>query len=215
MTIHRAAKPSWFYGSCATRGLSARGSSCRLPGPAEKRRKDRFDGDTDRQIEAIWYFLSLGTSAPDPSGVDAIETKLFVDRRHAHVSRPQQRCRLSRHRGRLSQQTELRLQRRDRHADGDLARRIRAVSIERARVGRISTGQPIRRPGRGVSFSIFRTKNAVAAPPHDDQRNAGRSRSALSQESRLSVQGILHGRCVDSDVHVSQRRHRDRRPFDR
>ena len=33
---------------------------------------------TDRQIEAIWYYLSLGTSAADPSGIRAAETTLFV-----------------------------------------------------------------------------------------------------------------------------------------
>ncbi len=37
-----------------------------------------LDGDTDRQIEAIWYYLSLGTSAADPSGVRGVSTKLEV-----------------------------------------------------------------------------------------------------------------------------------------
>lgn len=37
-----------------------------------------LDGDTDRQIEAIWYYLSLGTSAADPSGVRSVSTKLDV-----------------------------------------------------------------------------------------------------------------------------------------
>lgn len=37
-----------------------------------------LDGDTDRQIEAIWYYLSLGTSAADPSGIRAVSTKLTV-----------------------------------------------------------------------------------------------------------------------------------------
>ncbi len=37
-----------------------------------------LDGDTHRQIEAIWYYLSLGTSAADPSGVRAAKTKLEV-----------------------------------------------------------------------------------------------------------------------------------------
>lgn len=37
-----------------------------------------LDGDTNRQIEAIWYYLSLGTSAADPSGVRAVGTKLTV-----------------------------------------------------------------------------------------------------------------------------------------
>ena len=38
-----------------------------------------LDGDTDMQIEAIWYYLSLGTSAADPSGLRAVSTKLTVD----------------------------------------------------------------------------------------------------------------------------------------
>ncbi len=37
-----------------------------------------LDGDTDRQIEAIWYYLSLGTSAADPPGVRSVSTKLEV-----------------------------------------------------------------------------------------------------------------------------------------
>lgn len=37
-----------------------------------------LDGDTDRQIEAIWYYLSLGTSAADPSGIRGVSTKLTV-----------------------------------------------------------------------------------------------------------------------------------------
>lgn len=37
-----------------------------------------LEGDSDRQIEAIWYYLSLGTSAADPSGVRALSTKLEV-----------------------------------------------------------------------------------------------------------------------------------------
>ncbi|MBL9080973.1 MAG: hypothetical protein JNK76_04160 [Planctomycetales bacterium] len=41
--------------------------------------KTILDGDTDRQIEAIWYYLSLGTSAADPPGIRAVSTKLTVD----------------------------------------------------------------------------------------------------------------------------------------
>ncbi len=40
--------------------------------------KTVLDGDTDKQIEAIWYYLSLGTSAADPSGIRAVTTKLAV-----------------------------------------------------------------------------------------------------------------------------------------
>ncbi len=40
--------------------------------------KTILEGDTDRQIEAIWYYLSLGTSAADPPGVRPVNTKLEV-----------------------------------------------------------------------------------------------------------------------------------------
>lgn len=40
--------------------------------------KNILDGDTDLQIEAIWYYLSLGTSAADPSGIRRPEMKLSV-----------------------------------------------------------------------------------------------------------------------------------------
>ena len=40
--------------------------------------KNILNGDTDRQIEAIWYYLSLGTSAPEPSGIRTVETLLSV-----------------------------------------------------------------------------------------------------------------------------------------
>jgi mono/diheme cytochrome c family protein len=35
-------------------------------------------GDTDQQLEAIWYFLTLGRSAPDPAGVQPQDSKLMV-----------------------------------------------------------------------------------------------------------------------------------------
>jgi hypothetical protein len=37
-----------------------------------------LEGDTHRQIEAIWYYLSLGTSAADPPGVRSESTKIVV-----------------------------------------------------------------------------------------------------------------------------------------
>jgi mono/diheme cytochrome c family protein len=41
--------------------------------------KSILDGDTDAQIEAIWYYLSLGTSAADPPGIRGVSTKITVD----------------------------------------------------------------------------------------------------------------------------------------
>jgi mono/diheme cytochrome c family protein len=47
-----------------------------------------LEGNTDRQIEAIWYYLSLGTSAADPSGIRAVSTKIQVgDRAMVHRGR--------------------------------------------------------------------------------------------------------------------------------
>jgi len=50
--------------------------------------KTILDGDTDRQIQAIWYYLSLGTSAADPPGLRGIDTRLTVgDRPRIHRGR--------------------------------------------------------------------------------------------------------------------------------
>jgi mono/diheme cytochrome c family protein len=50
--------------------------------------KTILDGNTDRQIEAIWYYLSLGTSAADPPGVRPVDTKVTVgDRARTHRGR--------------------------------------------------------------------------------------------------------------------------------
>ncbi len=38
-----------------------------------------LDGNTDQQIDAIWYYLSLGTSAADPPGIRGGHTKLIVE----------------------------------------------------------------------------------------------------------------------------------------
>lgn len=40
--------------------------------------KKILDGSTDQQIAAIWYYLSLGTSAADPPGIRIEATKLTV-----------------------------------------------------------------------------------------------------------------------------------------
>lgn len=37
-----------------------------------------LEGNTDKQIAAIWYYLSLGTSAADPPGIRTVSTKLSV-----------------------------------------------------------------------------------------------------------------------------------------
>ncbi|MFO0936932.1 MAG: cytochrome c [Gemmataceae bacterium] len=40
--------------------------------------KGNLNGDADRQIEAIWYYLTLGTSAAEPSGIRSADTLLTV-----------------------------------------------------------------------------------------------------------------------------------------
>ena len=37
-----------------------------------------LEGDTDKQIDAIWYFLSLGRSARDPRGLASVSSRLIV-----------------------------------------------------------------------------------------------------------------------------------------
>jgi mono/diheme cytochrome c family protein len=50
--------------------------------------KTILDGDTDLQIQAIWYYLSLGTSAADPPGLKGIDTRLTIgDRARIHRGR--------------------------------------------------------------------------------------------------------------------------------
>ena len=50
--------------------------------------KTILDGNTDQQIEAIWYYLSLGTSAAEPSGLRSVSSRLDVsDRACIHRGR--------------------------------------------------------------------------------------------------------------------------------
>jgi mono/diheme cytochrome c family protein len=79
MTTPQRLQPSWFYHFlCDPNAFRPRIiMPTSWPGPKGVD-KSVFEGDTARQIEAIWYYLSLGTSAPNPSGVENVETKLFV-----------------------------------------------------------------------------------------------------------------------------------------
>ncbi len=79
MTFYQRLKPSWFYhymlNPGAYRPRTVMPSS--WPG-GQAAQTTILNGHTDRQIEAIWYFLSLGTSAADPSGIRNNSTKLDV-----------------------------------------------------------------------------------------------------------------------------------------
>lgn len=79
MTTYQRLQPGWFN------------SFLRNPGALRPRilmptawsngvasHKTILDGNTERQIAAIWYYLSLGTSAADPSGIRRVSTRLSV-----------------------------------------------------------------------------------------------------------------------------------------
>lgn len=72
-------KPSWFYqfmrDPAAFRPRTVMPAS--WPG-GKAAQSTILNGHTDHQIEAIWYFMSLGTSAPEPSGIRTTETTLQV-----------------------------------------------------------------------------------------------------------------------------------------
>ena len=79
LTSYQRLQPGWFYHFLCNPNAYRPRIVMPVAWPNGKAvDKTVLDGDTDRQIEAIWYFLSLGTSAPDPAGVQAIETKLVV-----------------------------------------------------------------------------------------------------------------------------------------
>jgi hypothetical protein len=72
-------KPSWFYHFMRNPATYRPGIIMPSYWPDGKAvRTDILNGDTDQQIEAMWYFLSLGTSAQDPSGIRPNDTALVV-----------------------------------------------------------------------------------------------------------------------------------------
>lgn len=79
MTSYQRLKPSWFYHF--VRDPTAYRPRIVMPvswPEGEAVQKTILNGDTDGQIEAIWYYLSLGTSAADPSGIRGTESRLQV-----------------------------------------------------------------------------------------------------------------------------------------
>jgi hypothetical protein len=78
-TTNERLKPSWFHHFMRDPAAYRRGITMPTYWPGGKAvRTDILNGDTDSQIEAMWYFLSLGTSANDPSGIRSVDTKLRV-----------------------------------------------------------------------------------------------------------------------------------------
>ena len=79
ITAYQRLKPSWFYHFLVNPGAYRPRIVMPLGWPSGKAvQKTILGGDTHAQIDAIWYYLSLGTSAQDPSGIHAVETKLSV-----------------------------------------------------------------------------------------------------------------------------------------
>ena len=79
VTTSERLKPSWFYHFMLNPGAYRSRIIMPTYWPDGKAvRTDILSGDTHGQIEAMWYFLSLGTSANDPSGIRSVDTKIHV-----------------------------------------------------------------------------------------------------------------------------------------
>jgi mono/diheme cytochrome c family protein len=79
LTSFQRLKPSWYYRFMRDPGAFRRRIVMPTSWPGGIAvQKTVLKGDTDQQLEAIWYYLSLGTSAAEPSGLRPTETKLFV-----------------------------------------------------------------------------------------------------------------------------------------
>jgi mono/diheme cytochrome c family protein len=71
--------PSWFYDYLLNPGKHRKGTVMPQYWPGGKAvQTEILKGNTDAQIKAIWYYLSLGRSARDPSGIRSIGSKLIV-----------------------------------------------------------------------------------------------------------------------------------------
>lgn len=80
LTSYQRLQPGWFNSFLRNPGAFRPRTTMPTAWPnGIATHKTILDGDTDRQIEAIWYYLSLGTSAADPSGIRSISTKISVD----------------------------------------------------------------------------------------------------------------------------------------
>lgn len=79
LTSYERLQPAWFYHYLLKPGSFRPRTVMPTSWPdGVSAFKTVLDGNTDRQIEAIWYYLSLGTSAADPPGVRSVSTKISV-----------------------------------------------------------------------------------------------------------------------------------------
>ncbi len=77
LTTTQRLQPDWFYRFV----IDPNAYRPRIVMPTswpkgEAMHKKILNGDTRGQIEAMWYYLTLGTSAPDPSGIQRVDTIL-------------------------------------------------------------------------------------------------------------------------------------------
>ena len=165
--------------------------------------KKILDGNTDQQIAAIWFYLSLGTSAADPPGIRVEATKLAVGAQARSPPRSQPRRRLSRDRRGPPREAELRDERRNRNAECHLARRFRQRQLARAGGWRFYPGKRCDHATAGCFIcAAGRRQDTLAAAAGDDQRSTGQSYSAVSQESRLSISWLQARGTIDPDLYV-------------
>lgn len=79
LTSYPRLQPTWFYRYVRSPGEFRPRTVMPTAWPnGIATHKTILDGDADQQIEAIWYYLSLGTSAADPPGIRDVSTKLTV-----------------------------------------------------------------------------------------------------------------------------------------
>jgi mono/diheme cytochrome c family protein len=79
MTSYQRLKPEWFHSYMVNPAKFRPGIIMPSYWPGGKAlRTEILDGDTDRQLGALWYNFSLGRSAPDPSGLRSEPSVLKV-----------------------------------------------------------------------------------------------------------------------------------------
>ncbi len=79
MTMYQRLQPGWFNNFVRNPGAYRPRIVMPYSWPdGVATHKTILDGDTEMQIEAIWYYLSLGTSAADPPGIRRLDTILSV-----------------------------------------------------------------------------------------------------------------------------------------
>ena len=79
MTSYQRLKPAWYRQFMLDPGKVRPRTIMPTYWPGGKAvRPEILDGDTDAQLEAMWYYFSLGTSARNPSGLVGSDSKLYV-----------------------------------------------------------------------------------------------------------------------------------------